>query len=199
MTLRAIALDLSLDAPGYAWTTLIDPPVDAVTVPARSPDPQQRADAVVKMLRSLLTIQPNLVVIEDIFVGKNAKTTISLAELHGVIKHELWSRRIPFVTVNQTYRAMYATGNGNAPKHQVMSAARYIYGEFIGGASRIQTTDDADALILLAMALDFYGQPLLEVDGTRRRALLANIAWPAINIDALPLYPASAPVKGKRT
>lgn len=176
--LRLIGLDLSLTSPGYAWTTPSGVPrVDIVTVPARDDDPHRRVYAVVKMIETLLSDQPHLVIIEDIFVGPNSQTAIKLAKLHGVVEFILGEARVPWVRVNPQHRAMYATGRGDASKELVLSHTRYTYGRVVGGASRIRTTDDADALILVAMAADKYGHALVPVDGTKRRAL-AEVKWP---------------------
>lgn len=192
MSLRLIALDLSLQSPGYAWTTTSgEPTIDVITVPARSDDPQQRIHAIRKMLRSLLTIKPHLVVVEGIFAGKNIQTAIKLGKLHGVIEQDLWEASVPYVHIPNQRRAMYATGNGHALKPAVIQNARYTYGRFVGGATRIRTSDDADALIMYAMAADYYGEPLVGVGQTRRRAL-EDIAWPIIKIE-LPAPPVALP------
>jgi len=189
--LRLVGGDLSLRSPGYAWTTTPSgvPDVDVATVPNVAALTEWACrEAVLARVRRLLAIRPHLFVLEDIFAGKNSKTGISLAKLHGVIEQELGRAHVPYVHVHQAHRAMYATGRGDAPKPDVLSAARYVYGRFVGGAARIRTTDDADALVLLAMAADYYGQPLVEVDQTKRRAL-AKVRWPRlIRSDELPAW-----------
>lgn len=195
--LRLVGLDLSLQSPGYAWTSTPAglPKIDVITVPARSDHPQERVEAVRFMVKRLLAVRPHLVVMEDLFAGKNARTVIKLAKLHGVVEQEIWQAQVPWVMVNQQYRAMYAVGRGNAAKEQVLAAARYVYGGFVGGAARIRGTDDADALILLAMAADYYGSPLVEVDQTKRRAL-DGVTWPRLKlwdeIGSPPATPTSA-------
>jgi len=206
--LRLLALDLSLASPGYAWTTTpagvphigLDrrpgaPWVACETIPAPDGGLQESIEAVRFRVNRLLTVRPHLVAIEDIFTGKNPRTAIKLAKLHGVVEHEIWEAKTRWVIINQQYRAMYATGRGNAPKADVLTAARYVYGRFVGGAARIRTTDDADALILLAMTADWYGYPLVEVDDTKRRALIP-IAWPRLMLSADPHVPSDESAAG---
>jgi len=179
--LRLIGLDLSLDSPGYAWTPTPEglPQVTVNTVPAKDDDEHARIEAARIYVGRLLAIRPHLVAMEDIFTGVNPKVGMKLAKLRGVIEHDLWRAKVLWVDIHQTHRAIYATGNGHATKDDVLAKTRYTYGHCVGGASRIRTTDDADALILLAMTADHYGQPLVEVDGTKRRAL-ARVKWPKI-------------------
>ena len=50
-----------------------------------------------------------------------------------------------------------------------------------GRLLHIATDDDADSTSLLAMALDYYGQPLADVPDTHRRAL-RKPSWPDLDL-----------------
>ncbi|MDX3034731.1 hypothetical protein [Streptomyces scabiei] len=83
----------------------------------------------------------------------------------------LIERDIPVAVVSPTARAKYATGSGAARKAAVLDAAQKRYGAIL------PTDDEADALILRAMGLEWLGQALAEVpDG--HRAALAGVQWP---------------------
>lgn len=83
----------------------------------------------------------------------------------------LCGRSIPLAVVPPMCRAKYATGKGNARKAVVLDAAQRRYGAIC------ETDDEADALVLRAMGLDWLGFPLAAVpDG--HRAALAGCQWP---------------------
>lgn len=67
---------------------------------------------------------------------------------------------------------VYATGNGNADKAQVLAAMRERFPE-----RRFRTDDEADAFALLCMAYDRLGEPLAEFPESHRRAL-KRVVWP---------------------
>lgn len=83
----------------------------------------------------------------------------------------LCEREIPVAVVPPMSRAKYATGKGNSRKAAVLDAARRRYGAIL------PNDNEADALILRAMGLEWLGQALAEVpDG--HRAALAGVQWP---------------------
>ncbi len=102
-------------------------------------------------------------------------TSLRLAELHGVVKHWLWSKRIPYVDIDPHHLKCYATGNGNAKKDQVRAdvIARY------GARLHIGDNDRADAVAMLAMGLDRYGHALAEVPDSHGRAV-RSVKWPTL-------------------
>lgn len=83
----------------------------------------------------------------------------------------LLDRDIPVAVISPTARAKYATGSGAARKTAVLEAAQRRYGALL------ESDDEADALILRAMGLDWLGQPLAEVPAGHRAAL-AGCQWP---------------------
>ncbi|MFJ8145998.1 hypothetical protein ACIQ6R_13090 [Streptomyces sp. NPDC096048] len=91
--------------------------------------------------------------------------------LWWLIVDGLCARDIPVAVVPPMSRAKYATGKGNSRKAAVLDAAQRRYGAIL------PTDDEADALILRAMGMEWLGTPLAEVpDG--HRAALAGVQWP---------------------
>jgi hypothetical protein len=83
----------------------------------------------------------------------------------------LLEREIPVAVISPTARAKYATGSGASRKAAVLEAAQRRYGAIL------PTDDEADALILRAMGMEWLGTPLAQVpDG--HRAALAGVQWP---------------------
>ncbi|GHA95195.1 hypothetical protein GCM10010330_56680 [Streptomyces tendae] len=83
----------------------------------------------------------------------------------------LLERDIPVAVVSPTARAKYATGSGASRKAAVLESAQRRYGAIL------ESDDEADALILRAMGMEWLGTPLAEVpDG--HRAALAGVQWP---------------------
>lgn len=186
--MRVVALDLSLTATGIAVThdQLGEPRLSCRTVTPRkrkSPNriDHERLQELFGAVAAAVKCKPDLVVIESpLLVEGKGDTSIRLAELHGPIKHWIWSRSIPYVDVHLTHLKIYATGNGNADKPTVLAAAIARYGKRL----HIGTYDEADATALLAMALHHYGQRLDPVP-TRNAEALAAVTWPELDLTAV--------------
>lgn len=181
--LRLVALDLSLTGTGIAAThaSTGEPRLWCTTIaPRRCPSEttidHARLHAIITAIMSAVRCGPDLVVIEKPLQRPGqGDTSIRLAELHGPVKHWLWTRKIPYVDVNLTHVKQYATGSGNADKDLVRTSITATYGRLL----HIGDHNQADAVSLLAMALDALGQPLAAVPDTHRRAVRA-VKWPAI-------------------
>jgi hypothetical protein len=91
--------------------------------------------------------------------------------LWWLIVDSLCARDIPVAVIPPTSRAKYATGSGASRKTAVLEAAQHRYGAIL------PTDDEADALVLRAMGLDWLGAPLTEVPAGHRAAL-AGCQWP---------------------
>lgn len=85
--------------------------------------------------------------------------------LHGVIRYVLFNGGVAWLDVPPAVVKKYATGRGNAPKVDVVVAARDRLG--------YDGTDDnvADALWLRQIGLAVTGQPCVEVPKAHRAAL----------------------------
>lgn len=183
--LRLIALDLSLTGTGLASTHTSggEPRLWCTTIaPRRRPSEttidHARLHDIISTVTGLTSMRPDLVVIEKpLQRSGQGDTSIRLAELHGPIKHWLWCRGIRYVDVNLTHVKQYATGNGGADKEFVLASIIASYGRLL----HIGDHNQADAVSLLAMALDQYGQPLAEVPETHRRALRLT-RWPQLDL-----------------
>jgi crossover junction endodeoxyribonuclease RuvC len=92
-----------------------------------------------------------------------------------MITHQLWAWKIPCVVVSPSQLKTYALGKGSGKgtdKDWVLAAVVRRYLEVA-----IAGNDEADALVLAAMAADHYGHPVVTVPETHRRAL-ATVSWP---------------------
>jgi crossover junction endodeoxyribonuclease RuvC len=184
--LRIVALDLSLTGTGIAVThdSVQQPRLACRTVSPLKRDRRptiidhERLHEVFGAVATAVQMKPDLVVIEwlPLIAGKG-DVSLRIAELHGAIKHWLWSQRIPYADVRPQELKTYATGNANAGKALVLQRMRERYGKKL----HIHTEDEADATALLALALDAYGQPLAEVpDGCR--VAVGKVRWPELAV-----------------
>jgi crossover junction endodeoxyribonuclease RuvC len=183
--LRIVALDLSLTATGIAVThdQVGEPRLSCRTVtPRKYPTPNvidhQRLHATFGAIAAAVNCKPDLVVIEWLpqFAGHGG-TALRLAELHGAVKHWLWAHGHPYVDVKPQHLKTYAAGYGNATKQAVREAVTARYGRLL----HIHTEDEADAVTLLAMALDVYGQALVDVPAAHRKAIAQSSLWPTLD------------------
>jgi Holliday junction resolvasome RuvABC endonuclease subunit len=171
--LRVLALDLSLTATGWAMGSHMAF-TSAVLASAKLRG-MIRLNWIRGWLREVMEHDDiDLVVLEGYSFGSKGRAVINLGELGGVIRLELFGRRMPVAEVPPASLKKYATGRGNAPKEEVLAAAiRRL--DFSG-----HDHNEADAKWLLTMALDHYGQlPESPVPKAHRDAL-AKVAWPTI-------------------
>jgi crossover junction endodeoxyribonuclease RuvC len=106
--------------------------------------------------------------------------------LRGLVKHDLWRRRIPLAVCYPQHRIIYATGVANPAKDYPANKRKTVakgmvrdvvvqrYGVPCEGRG---SYDQADSVILAAVGLHWLGYPLAVVPDSHRRALAA-VAWP---------------------
>lgn len=183
--LRVAALDLSLTGTGIAVThdQVGEPRLACRTVsPRRRPTDNiidhQRLHETFQAVAATLACKPDLVVVEFLpHVHGTGGAPLRLAELHGALKHWMWSKGHRYVDVEPQHVKTYATGKGNAKKELVRAEVTARY----GGRIHIGSTDEADAVSLLALALDAYGQPLAEVPA-KNRVAVGKVTWPQLDL-----------------
>jgi Holliday junction resolvasome RuvABC endonuclease subunit len=96
----------------------------------------------------------------------------ALGEVGGVVRLDLFDHGRLYVDVPPAVLKRYATGAGNASKDRV-------YGEAIRRLNYTGSSkDEADALWLLAMGLEYVGRPLVRLPSHNRGAL-TSVTWPA--------------------
>jgi len=177
---RIAGLDLSLTATGIVTYAGGDLTARTVGGTVRGSD----LEAAHRRLQTILTAiadlrHYDLVVIEDGFVAGSGDTTKKLSGLHWLVRHWLWLRGIPYVLVNVAHVKQYAVGKGSGSgtdKDSVVLAVARRYGHLV----TVMNNNEADALVLAAIALDSYGVPLVDVPATHRRALAKVTGWPAL-------------------
>lgn len=107
-----------------------------------------RIDQIVnKILRIVLRAKPDAIGIEGLIVGKNAKGSLSLAQLGGAVRHRLRLEGYSYTDIPPGALKRYATGKGNASKAMMVEACFVEIGERV---------DDnlADAYFLALMVRD---------------------------------------------
>ena len=175
--MRILAIDPSLTATGAAlvdtsdilapevWTITSKPPrVD--TIHARL----SRIDEIVYRLTCLDDI--GLVVVEAPAYDSRRGKQHDRSGLWWAVVTGYANRATPVVEVTTGGIKRYATGKGNASKDAVLLAVARRF-------AHVDVTDNnqADALVLAAMAADHYGSPLADMPKTHRVALDA-VHWP---------------------
>jgi crossover junction endodeoxyribonuclease RuvC len=148
MTLRILSIDPSLASLGYAYTLDGGETSFTGTIKANKLKGVARLLHVHARITEVIShVIPALVAYEGYSLGKIRPYALDRAELGGLIKKELYDRKIPILLVPPTSLKLYATGKGNADKLEVMAQM---------GASRglaFTSDDEADAYGLLLMGL----------------------------------------------
>ena len=171
MTPRVIGVDLSLAATGVSngkWCrTIATKGTNADTIVQTDRRLRQIADDVAKD-----TLSVDLVVIEGPSHNSRYGHAWDRAGLWWRIVHRLLAADVPVAVVPPMIRALYATGKAGAKKEAVLLAAARRWPD-----CPIANNNEADALVLAAMGLDWLGVPLAPMPATHRAAL-AKVAWP---------------------
>jgi hypothetical protein len=96
----------------------------------------------------------------------------AMGGLWWMVAHGLWRRGIPYAVVTPDQLKIYACGTSRKDKDEVLAAViRRYQGVEVNG------NDEADALVLAAMAAHYLGSPLAPVPATHLRAL-TMVKWP---------------------
>ena len=180
-------LDLSLTCTGISNGTT----AEALTPGDR--DGHDRLEFHRQAIRDRIPEETSLVVIEGPAMALSYRPGVEeMTYLRGLVKHDLWKRRIPYAVCPPQHRIIYACGVANPakdyPKGQrhrvckgmVRDAVVARYGVPCDGKGRY---DQADSVVLAAMGLHWLGWPLAVVADSHRRAL-GGVTWP-LNVPAV--------------
>lgn len=111
--------------------------------------------------------QPELVVVEEVFFGKNAKTAMMVGQAQGVIMLAAVNLERPVLVVTPLQVKNAVCGYGRAEKGQVQAMVQ----RQLGMGEKPKSDDAADAL---AVALTAAVTPVPESPGLLGRGVLTN-------------------------
>jgi Holliday junction resolvasome RuvABC endonuclease subunit len=164
-TLRVIGLDLSMTATGIATT-------DGGAFTVRSKAVGDARLVVIANAVMAIAGECDLAVIEDL--PTHAKSAGITGMVHGAVRAALIVAQVPYVLITPASVKKFATGKGNAGKPDMAVAA------FKRAAMEFGDDNECDAWWLRAMALEQYGQPVVEMPALNRSALAGVKAWPVV-------------------
>jgi crossover junction endodeoxyribonuclease RuvC len=139
-----MGLDLSLSSTG--WSTAGQ--TGAIT--PKTNGTQRLVDISLSIKELIRFHGVSAVVMEGYAFAARSGQAFSIGELGGVVRYVLCGMNIPFVVVQPTTRAKFATGRGNSSKSEVVSAVSARTGIVWSGSG---ADDMCDAWILEEMAL----------------------------------------------
>lgn len=167
-----IGLDLSLTATGIAWCNDDDHATTTLRPPSKMRG-GERLHWIIGQIARRGLFEADMVLVEELpTYGQHGNTATKMAELHGVVKYEMFRQcgRTPTMVIASQLKTL-ATGAGNSKKVAVLIAARERL--------RYQGDDDnqADALWLLQLGLHHVGHPAaVKLPASHMRAL-DKVAW----------------------
>jgi Holliday junction resolvasome RuvABC endonuclease subunit len=128
------------------------------------------------IFEALTKHRPGIVAIEGYSYASKGSSSISLGELGGIIRWELWTHHWLYVEIPPSCRARYATGRGNAAKDLVLQHACTRAGRVF------EDNNQADAWWLWQMALAHYApdDALCVTMPITHRQGLAGVDWPTL-------------------
>lgn len=161
---RVFGLDLSLTSTGWSCGD------ERGTVSFSKLRNESRLVAIRNELQSLIVDKfgKPVVIVEGYSFGSRNSQSHSIGELGGVVKVMMHENNVSFVVVPPTVRAKFATGKGNASKHEVVSAVSARTGIVWAGKG---SDDMCDAFVLEEMGRVHFG--------------CGRFEWPASHLDAL--------------
>ncbi len=177
-TPRVVAIDLSLTGTGLAFPgpggTVI---VATVGEKDTSPSVEQFFSRVDRLTRKITTTTQlcagDTVIIEGLSLhSKSSSLDRIFASWWLVVKQLIAVTGTAPVVVTPQQRAQYATGKGSSSKDAVLLAVAKRYPEV-----DITNNNEADALVLYAMAQRQLGQPLETSLPLTHLKVMANVAW----------------------
>ena len=115
----------------------------------------------------------DLYVLEMPYIPRhNSGLVLERAWLFGLLYDQLCTRGRVAIVATKT-RAMYATGNGNADKAQVVEAMKAAH-------PQVDVRDDniADALALMGMGCRWLGSPVDGEINTKQARAMTSARWP---------------------
>lgn len=144
------------------------PPADEVTLDTRSHRLRRLAGGAFNACAGA-----DLVMIEGPSYASDSGAAHDRAGLWWMVVGRLTGQGYTVVEVPPSTVKVYATGNGGAPKDQVLAAVIRRY-----PAVEVSGNDEADALVLAAMGARHLGQPIEpDLPQTHLRAMKA-VKWP---------------------
>jgi crossover junction endodeoxyribonuclease RuvC len=175
---RLVGLDLSLTSTGVAAIGHHTARVTTIT-PGGTGHPRLR-----KLLSGIWdhACRVDLAVIEGPSFGSKGGQQHERGGLWWLVAHMLWEAGIPYVVISPAQVKKYATGYGGgvkSGKDKVLAAVIRRYPDV-----PVDGNDQADALVLAAMAADHYGHPLAPVPQLNRGALATVKGWPDLDLAA---------------
>lgn len=120
-------------------------------VPPKTPIPETLTSIYADMLELLDQLQPDLVVIEQLFFFRNVTTAISVAQARGVIVLAAQQRGLPQAEYTPMQVKMTLTGYGRASKRDVQEMVKELL-----GLEKIPRPDDAADALALAITHAHY-------------------------------------------
>lgn len=120
--------------------------------------------------------RPDLVLVEQPSYGSSGGSAHDRSGLWWLVLSRLTAAGVPVAEVTPVHLKMYATGAGKGGKDAVLAETARRYRDL---APELSTNDEADALILAAMAWQHVtGTPLVPLPATHTRTL-DRIRWPS--------------------
>ena len=139
-----MALDLSLNSTGVCFKK-IDSNYESFTI--KSKKISDHMDKIIHLKRKIFHFikmkEPDIVFVEGQSYGSRGRSTLSIAQLHGVIMYFLKVRKIKFVLIPPTTVKKFITGKGNSKKSLVMKS---LYKKY---RIDLDDEDEADATAVL--------------------------------------------------
>lgn len=194
--IRVVGLDLSLRSSGIArvtvhddgrvetFTTTVGRPAEArATLAQRWHRLDATRDAILEEIAPTnlrwVDARPDLIVMEGPAFSSAANAGgEDLTGLRWLVLDEVLSTALDVVVVAPTTLKAYATGDGRAPKAEVLAAIRRHYGDRFTIPTGAPAEDVADAIALAAMGARALDHPIDSLPEQHTRAMRTP-RWPS--------------------
>jgi crossover junction endodeoxyribonuclease RuvC len=103
---------------------------------------EKKVEFIIKKVDILLEdLKPDVVAIEEIYLGKNVRVTLKIGQVTGLVMGSALRKNVPFVLLSAREVKQNITGTGGATKEQVMFMLEHITGyKGFGGSDESDAT-----------------------------------------------------------
>lgn len=141
-----LGIDPGLGVTGWAILRRQDRHISLIScgkIVPRAKDPTEKRLALIhtQLKDILLQYSPQGVALEKAFVYKNPLSALTLGQVRGVVMATACLQQAPVTEYAPTLVKQSFTGNGHAPKQQMMAMVHHLFGIQV-------TADTADAIAL---------------------------------------------------
>jgi crossover junction endodeoxyribonuclease RuvC len=164
-----IGLDMSLTEPGWAKYNIEKKELTSGVIDVKQYKGLIRINAIVEAINDLyedsIDTEHHLVILEGYSFGSKGAAVISIGELGGVVRYELWKNKTKYIEVAPTSAKKFLTGTGTAQKSVIIKEVYKKYN------IDVNNDNEADAINLAYIGRAITKDPEIKLNKTQEEVI----------------------------